>query len=53
VALNLARPEPLETRHPELSKLINFEENGVRRSLQTAARRSDQKSRKRQNSTMR
>ena len=29
----------METRHPELSKHVRFEENGVQKGLQTTARR--------------
>ena len=46
VAPNLARPKPLEIRHPEISKNIKFEKPGAQKGLQTAARRSDQKPRK-------
>ena len=53
VASNLARSEPMETRHLDLSRNINFEENGTQKGLQTATQRSDQKPIKRQNSLMR
>ena len=53
VASNLARSEPMETRHLDLSRNINFEENETQKGLQTATQRSDQKPIKRQNSLMR
>ena len=34
---------PLETRHPELSAHIKFEEKGAWKGLQTAAQRLSQK----------
>jgi len=43
----------METRHPEISRDIKFEENGVQKGLQTTIRRSIQKLRKRRNSLMR
>ena len=49
VAPNHARPGPLETRQPELSRNIKFEENRAWKDLQTAARREDQKTGKRLN----
>ena len=53
IAPNLLRLGPIETRHPDLSRNINFEENGARKCLQTAAQILDQKLEKRQNSLMR
>ena len=49
VAPNHARLGPLETRQPELSRHIKFEENRAQKDLQTAARREDQKTGKRLN----
>ena len=53
IAPNLKRLGPLETKHPEISGNIMFKENGAQKCLLTAAWRSDQKTRKRQNSPMR
>ena len=52
-APNSTRSRPLETRHSELSRNINVEEKGAWKGLQKAARRLDQKMRKRQNTPMR
>ena len=49
VTPNRARPGPLETRHLELPRHINFEEKKAQKSLQKYAQRSDQKIGKRQN----
>ena len=46
VAPNLARPGPLETRHPIISRHIKFEEKRVKKGLQTATQSSDQKMKK-------
>ena len=43
IAPNRPRPGPLDTRHPELSIHVKFEENGVWKGLQTAAQRLGQK----------
>ena len=46
VAPNRTRSGLLETRHSELSRHINFEENRARKGLQTAVQISGQKSKK-------
>ena len=50
VTPNFVRLEPMETRHPELSRDIKFEEIRARKGLQTEVRKLDQKLRKIQNS---
>ena len=50
VTPNFVRLEPMETRHPELSRDIKFEEIKARKGLQTKVRKLDQKLRKIKNS---
>ena len=46
IAPNRTRLGLLETRHPELSRHIKFEENRARKGFQTAVQRLGQKSEK-------
>ena len=50
IAPNLTKSKLIETKYPELSKDIKFEEIRAQKGLQIVLSRSDQKSRKRQNS---
>ena len=47
VTPNLARLEPMETRHPYISRDIEFDEIRVQKGLQKAAQRSGQKQKER------
>ena len=49
VTINRARSDPMETRHPEISKDTNFEEIRALEDFQTAAQKQDQKEEKAEN----